>query len=361
MPEALTYIITIPTTTTTVSVRGGGSANNGGVAVPVPIVSLVPIQVAGLVPMIECGSCDCRQLPINCCDKLKVFGRIINDPTVGNIAVAGSSYENDVNDFLFDIQLIGTTVTWTIEKCKTANVDTPGGFQPIATITNNTYGRYNALTTLAGHPTYSGFTINWGRILLVFGIGEYRIVMNSNFSDSIKKCYSTPAFELRAWNCHLADRTVKFEIINAPEIGNCNNDGSIFNMCGLSWFSSIRVPGKLGENTVTKYDELYNKWQNGKMEMVHNEAIQKWKFDSLKFSKPYHDRLKIYMMMALERRVSDYNIFNVDYSIKQLCIVPAGNYEPVDYNSSLPPQSSVTVEFNSGIQNIIASNCCNLK
>lgn len=369
MPDAQSYIITIPTATVAVGVRGGGRANNGDIPDPIPVVSTTPIQLVGLVPMIPCDYIDCRATPSYCCESLKVFGNTQLSPTAPYIlqAVPKSTYENDLNDFYFDVQLIGTSVTWTIEKCnENANVDTPSGWINVATITNNTFGIYEALTTVSGHSTYTGFTVNWGKIILLLGIGNYRIKFSwHSLGSAYSGCFVSPCFVLRKWNCRVANKTVKFECINAAAIGNCDNSGYVFDLCGMNLFSSIRVGGVFGTNTVPKYDTVFNKWggnvKGGYIEQVHDEALPKWKFNSLMISKPYHDRLKIYMMMANERRVSDYNIFNVDHNIKQLSIVKAGGYEPTDYNSSLPPQSIVSVEFNSGIQNLFASNCCNLK
>jgi hypothetical protein len=352
MPESLIYIIPVATTTTPVGPRGGGSSNNGGVLMPVPIVSTIPIQVAGLVPMVRCDVDECRSLPNFCCDRLEAFG----NTTISGIPISSSTYENDLNDWLFDCQLVGTVGTWTIEKCSGKN-----RWSVAATITNNQYGRFQAIGTISGHTTYTGFTVNWGRVLVGLGIGIYRIKFSSNYQEKITCCFVSPEFRLRKFNCVLATRTVKFEVVMPDLIGTHTNTGYLFDFCGMNWASSVRVGGFFGSNTVPTYTEMFNKFQTGQIEHVHAEATQKWKFDSLLLTKEIHDRLKVYMMLAKQTLVSDYNVLNVDYTIKQLPIARAGAYEPTDYNNALPPKSSVTVEFNAGIQNIIASNCCNLK
>lgn len=351
MPEFPIYTIPVATVTVPVGTKGGGSSNNGGVLIPVPVISLIPIQVIGLVPMVACDYTECRSLPANCCEKLNVFGNVISDKPDKK-----STYENDLNDFIFDVQLIGTSVTWSIEKCSGKNTWTN-----VQTITNSIYGNWQQLNTISGHLTYTGFTVNWGTVLYHFNTGIYRIKFQYNYQEKITGCFISPEFNLRQFNCNLAVRTVKFETIAPDTIGNCDNSGYLFDLCGMGWYSSIRVGGFFGTNTISKYNETINKFQTGQMEEVHDEATQKWKFDSLLLSKEIHDRLKIYMMMAKTRFVSDYNILNVDLKIKQLQIIKAGAYEPHDENSALPPKSYVSVEFNAGIQNIIASNCCNLK
>lgn len=359
MPDQEIYTITLPTATVAVSTKGGGSANNGSVDVPVPIISNVPIQVAGLAPMVACDANECRSLPAFCCEKLNVFGNTEMSKTAPYVlrAVTTSTYENDLSDFLFDVQLLGTVVTWSIEKCSGKN-----NWANVATISNQTYGKWQALATISGHTTYTGFTVNWGRVLFVLGIGVYRIKFSYVSRGTIYSgCFVSPEYNLRKFNCDMATRTVKFECIMPDLIGNTNNSGYLFDMCGMSWFSSLRIGGFFGTNTVQKYDETFNKFDTGQMQRVHDEAIKKWKWDSLLLSKPFHDRLSVYMMMAKNTLVSDYNILNVDYTIKQLSIIKAGAYEPTDYNNALPPKSSVSVDFNAGIQNIIASNCCNLK
>lgn len=474
MPNEKAYTITMPTTGMIVHSKGGALSNGGAIGTPIPVISTIPIQVAGLVPMTPCcndavvdstgnyhytdfdagtsninlkingtdygtyvadyhdsnaqikvkidalfvgigiviavtgsgfnrivtltapvgtgslwngyvilptitagsasitsvsnfangsdfGSapgCDCRKTIGACCESLIVFGDIKNSikPPIASQPVQQSTYENDFNDFLFDIQLKGMGATWTIEKCSST------GWSTIVTTNNNVYGVYNALNTIADHLTYTGFTVNWGAIYHAFGYGSYRIKLTySSAGTFYSGCFASPCFNLRKFNCKIADGTIKFEIINASTIGSCDNSGYVFNMCNMNWHSSVRHKGMFGENTVPKYNTEFNKWQNGIIEQVHDEALPKWKFKSKLLTKPYHDRLKIYMMMAQKKFVSDYNILNVDHAIKQMSIEKIGTYEPTDFNTALPPVSMVTVEFNSGIQNLFASNCCNLR
>lgn len=354
--DPLLYVITIPTTTVGIGTKGGGSTGNG-TPPPVPVVSTIPIQVAGLLPMIACDATECRSIPRFCCDRMNVFGQLAPiRPNMPETPVPNSTYENDLNDFLFDLQLQPSSATWTIEKCTSGNT-----FETIATIINNVYGKYQAIGTIVGHPTYTGFTVNWGRVYYAFGVGVYRIKMSWISRLEKTGCFVSPEFFLRRFNCDQATRTVKFECVMPSLIGHHNNSGYIFDFCGMNWFSSCRYPGFFGTNTVPTYNETFNKYQSGQIEHVHNEAIQKWKYDSLLLTKELHDRAKVYMMMAQSTLVSDYNILNVDWAIKKLSIARAGAYEPVDYNNALPPRSHVSVEFNAGIQNIISSNCCNLK
>lgn len=348
--------ITLSTITVATATKGGGVKNNG-TAIP-PVVHLDPKQICGLVPMRDCDSIECRQpLDISCCFKNPVFGNVIS-----GVPVSTSTYENDWNYFWTDMAIYSSnttsaTATWSLEKA-----DSNCTFSKIANLNNNENGIYVALGSISNHKTYTAYYINWGNVLHTYGFGIYRIKVNTAMR-SLAGCLVSDWFDLKAWNCNLARGTVKFETQNAGTIGNANDDGSTFNLCGLIFLDSIRIKGFFGNKQTPQYIEVFDKFQNGELEDIRDEAIRKWTFYSHPISQEYSDRLSIYMMLSINTKVSDYNLNNSDYNIKQLGIRKATAFEPTYYDTKIGGirMAKVKIEFNARIQNLISSLCCDAK
>jgi len=327
--------------------KGGSSTPpNGGVG------RIDPIQVIGLVPMNDCTAEECRSDWELCCYVNTVFGYDVEGE-----AIPGANYENDVNSFLASFPLSvpnpSATITWTLEKCTGVSTWTS-----VATLNNNTLGTYSALNTITGHLMYSGFQINWGKVLDAHGVGRYRIKAVSSYGAIPSACLVSEPFQLLAWDCDRAHGTVKFEAWMTGKIGDVNNDGKIFDLCGMNWYDSIRLPGFFGYEKTSEYLEVIQEYQTGLIARIHDEAVQSFEFISGMCPKTLHDRLKVYGLMADTLKVSDYNRNNSDYNIIQKLVVKDGSYDPEYFDKQRRRLSRVKVQFKEGIQNVIKSNCC---
>lgn len=356
--------IEVPSGTITRDPIGAGTVSTTATEPGVPRVRIDPVQIVGLVPMYSCNATECRENPLErCCDRLPVFGG--DDYAESNIG----SYENDVNSFLVDVSLYtansGSTVaTWYLQKCTGANTWTS-----VTTIVNdNTYGYVWVLGSNTLNPNYTGLRLNWGKVYALHGRGIYRIKLTTS-TRTIVGCLQSAEFNLRPFDCEDAHGTFKFETMSIGQIGAYGRKGKFFNLCGFSpligdpkinsgWYDSIRLPGFFGKEVISDYIEVYNEWQNGKMEQVKNEAKQAYELSIYPIEKDLHDRMKIYGLMADVRQMSDYNINNSDYNIRQVSVKPTGPYEP-KYNDKLwYNKQSVKVKFENGYQHLIKSICC---
>lgn len=334
-----------------------------------PMVNLPMIQVAGLTPLYPCAPDECRSLPeLACCDRLKVFGG------TGLEADRNSppGYEVDFNGWYVDLSLYApnvaaTTVAITLEKCTGQNTWTAQG----NVSGGNIYGFSYALGSVSGHPNYAGCLISWARVLYLHGAGIYRIKFVSTMR-SLTDCQVTEEFQLMPFDCRRAEFTVKFEAYLQGKIGDVHKQGRVFDLCGMTTnfvgglkgagvYDSVRLPGFFGYEKIKEYLEVMVEWQTGLQERVKDEAIQSFMFMSGYFKKDWHDRLKVYALMADTLLVSDYNINNSDYNIDKLAIVKAGNYEPVYQDKNRRRISKVVVEFKAGTQQIIKSLCCPIR
>lgn len=447
-------------------------------------VGPLPLQVAGLVPLGLCNTGDCRDTQQLFCDPLPVFGDGGSVP----------SYSNDFNTFLVDtVNMLGTA-QFVIQKNTNGWFANIGAYNwaTVATLNNNSYGINYALGTIAYHPTYTGYAVNWGAVVQAFGVGLYRIVVNvctnsyatqasntfaaplwnrntapiqvflsakapngtiytlpgftvstnsttasqiayivaqinaatgpsfpftaiatltgwtvsgingssqNNYlfyweyklistdpdiqdgnglltggSAAVSSCVcglQSPAFLLKKWNCFIAAGTVKFESWIQGQVGSTTTPGTLFDFCNISWYDSIRFRGFFGYKKF-KYDEVMLEYgfdlnaPFGKMERVRDKAVPMYQFHSHNLPQWIHDRLAVYAFMSDTLLVSDYNLGNSDYSIKQKNVVKAGGYEPAYLDNKpfdlqtryLQRRSYVTVDFAEGIQSIIKNFCC---
>lgn len=323
-----------------------GITSGGATSSTVARVSRIPEQLIGLVPLISCTESECRTFNGSC---------YIN-PVFGAIAVNTSTYENDLNSF-FVITPLRNPTKWNLQRqdpvLKT--------WATIATMSSApaSYGQLYSYGSITGHATYQGFTINWGFVLSLHGAGIYRIGVKSygtgNRPDRYPFCYVSETFRLLPFNCNVADRTVKFEAYQTGYMGSIDNDGEVFDLCGFTFYDSVRMRGFFGKEK-SNYDVIELEYPTGLIDQVRDEALQKFQWSSELLPKVHHDRLKAYCFMGNKVLVSDYNRNNSDYNIKQKQVVKAGGYEPTYYTRSR--MSKVTVDFKEGIQGAIKSVSC---
>lgn len=332
----------------------GGLILGGSILLSARSITQAAIQICGFIPLVDCNLVECRKFIDSC---------YIN-PVFGKIQSTKSTYENDISTFIVDDQLKRITA-FTLQKkddrlktwSDSVTIFSTNHFaMPFTTgyCTSYAYGFFTA------HPTYVGVQINWGAVLAGKGPGQYRLKVyspttNPRYIVPFPYCLVSEEFLLKPFNCNLADRTVKFEANISGRMGSITTDGQVFDLCNMNYFDSVRVKGFFGFET-TGYDEIMREAQTGLMDRVRDEAIQKFDFIGHPMPKYIHDRLKTYGLMADSTYVSDYNLNNADYDIKQKSIVKAAGYEPKQYQRTR--LQTVRTQFKEGIQSVIKSSSC---
>ena len=346
-----------------------------------PAVSLLPVQVVGLIPIYDCNSEECRELCTSVCGGYKnpVFGEYDS-----GVATPLASYENDFSPFFFNFTLVQqylTTfvVTYTLEKYSA------GAWGTVITFTSaNTYGTLFAIGSMPSHPTYSGVSINWGAVVMDHGAGCYRFKINAVYTSTtwnnnygaepvpipLPLCGVSPIFELEAWDCEKAHGTAKFEVWNTGIVGDPYEDYLKHDLCGIMLYDSIRVKGLLGFPTTPTYKMVNNKWgipKQGLIEHVRDEQIQQWTYKSGLMPEYIHARFSTFAMMSDKMFGSDYNINNSDWTIRRKNIIKTPNsaYEPEWLDETADWQKRdkgfVTVKFERGVQSVEKYNCCSTR
>lgn len=339
-------------------------------------------QVIGLVPLTPCDYEDCRY--DQDCYFLKTFGNIID-----GVPEELPSYENDFNTFLIKYPAYATgkyPFTWIIEKADIPFYDSGNvsewEWNNVAYPIDNTYGPLYKLGDIIGFPAYTMFQVNWGKVLNAFGPGFYRIKADlytrkvvvvivsgipiATLQTEEISCMTSEIFKLDQFSCEKADGTIKFETAITGSIGSIDQYETVFNLCGIKIYDSIRLRGFFGYETTPKYIETLLEHQSGQIDEINNKLLNKFVGKIYRAPKWVHDRLKSYGFMADNILVSDYNINNSDYFIKQKGIRLQGAYEPTYFdNKNFQPDkrhlqrtSDCKADFREDVESVIKSLCC---
>ena len=350
----------------------------------VPPICPEGIQVVGLVPLTDCDKQDCRITSQNECYLNPVFGKIIHG-LLNNTTVSEPSYENDFNTFLADYPIPTTTNTSIYWRLQKADNQFYNGKQwqwnDIAILNDNTYGIFYGLGSIGGFPTYTGYVVNWGEVVLNFGNGIYRIVLETITITSqavtifgstiffpvpqVTMCKASEPFLAREFDCKLAAGTFKVETWLTGNIGSKTENLKVFNLCNIEWYDSVRAYGFFGMEE-GKYEEVILEFQTGQLDTVRKKLTNGYQLFINYSPKWLHDRFKTYALMADTTLISDYNYNNSDYDIKRKGVLNAGSYKPTyldnknfDYKTRYKQRTSkVTVEFRENVESIIKNVCC---
>jgi hypothetical protein len=275
-----------------------------------------------------------------------------------------SELTNDKSSFLFFYPFT-TTSEFTNSSLSRFYIEknVSGTWGTTTLLTGSTYGTYYDFQSLS-QDGYKGFIIHWKNVYNLLGEGVYRFKAISEIYGTTS-CVVSPPYCLKIYSCHGTNGTVKFEANITGKIGKKSgstesqvvdlaSQSQLTDLTGIDWYMSIRVPGFFG-NEKTEYETINIEYENGQINNVRDEAIQKYEFNSGRLPKYVHDQLKVYMFMANRLRVTDFNHNNSDYFVNQKEVVREGGYEP-EYNihSRL---SKVKVVFKDRIQNLIKVIC----
>lgn len=162
-------------------------------------------------------------------------------------------------------------------------------------------GTWNNVTA---QKLYSGFEIEWALVLQMFGYGNYsvraEILIGENEPlEELSECY-----EVREYNCSLADNSVYFEWVQ-----NGETKFGAFDFTGMNWRQYRRVKGKFAQwkPTIEKDSVLYSNYYE---KQVQDSVPNKYVFESELLMYPTTKKLIEDVMLADDIYITDYNTFN---------------------------------------------------
>lgn len=330
---------------------------------------------------VDCN-CDCRQGEYKA-DEI-ADDRFFVLPVFADISCPGD-YFNDTNTFIFLYAGNYNAVTNGDFALETLSSGTPenGTWVKVATLNNNLLGTVEYTTGIC-QINYCGFIISWYNVLTTLGEGIYRFTVNGSYNGATSSyCFFSPPFCLKAFDCKLADGTVKLTTKTCGgTMGSVTEQGVSWSLCctplnggtvpmnpcitsplqpgqtGPGPFNdSLRFPGYFGRETAD-YQETNIKLATGIVQKTRQEAIKNFLLDSDLLPFWFHQRFYSYGLMADNLYISDYNMNNPNYGYKAFSIIRDSSYAIKYSDNSLRMKKIVGLKLKEGIQFTFKDGCC---
>lgn len=221
------------------------------------------------------------------------------------------------------------------------------------------------IVTSCSFINYQGFFLDWRLVFNTYGAGTYRFAVNGHtYGNGVGTtyCFKSNPFCLSQFDCHAADRTVKFEAFyTGGNRGDVNTQGNYWPLsCNDSnpffWADSIRFYGFLGRQTDDiQRDQI--KYQTGTINKVRDELIKKYELHVSPMPQWFHDRFAAYALMADQLYVTDNNYNNANYNLKRFWIVADSGWEPAHVFESRYARIEGSAKFKEGQQFVFSDRC----
>ena len=226
----------------------------------------------------------------------------------------GEWWKNDKSEFLFK-RLVGTdTIDIELWKDGVKVDDLNDGSNGIF---------YNGFASGSSEQQlYVGYLVEWEKVLLLHGVGEYQIKANLNIVGSATT-YESRLFNLCVYSDIAAHQTVRFE---SYQDGNII--GGQFDFTGLNWYQSMRLPGTFGNPTPIYENTRYTTSNpQRKIRQIKDKMSTEYFLKTKKIGWETVQSLIYNGMLANELLFTDYNI-KAETIFRRIGVFPAEIEKP---------------------------------
>lgn len=203
--------------------------------------------------------------------------------------------------------------------------DSGGTFQHETILANSTHGTSIPKGSIADAPLIMGFTVEWKKILSLFGEGFYRI--QAVGSGLVNYTHYSFSFCLKQYDIHRAHGTVRIDWVQEGKSCDVNNWRFRTDYGHGAIPMSIRVLGGFGEKAVT-YTEHETEYQNGNIVQHGTEQSMDYTFRSGNHHYSVHNLLRHVAFPSGKAVVTDYNKNSKDEEMVQIPVLLNGGYKP---------------------------------
>ena len=305
----------------------------------VRIESLIPIQIVGLLP------CNSWSETIH-----QRIGDGLPDSCYCNHVLAEETFtsplNNDVSTFLFKFQSVEQNFDFILQKYENNPFTGVYEWQDLVSLKFNNFGTHFPITSFAGEPQYAGQQVDWRAVLLTYGEGTYRFACKYGFlweGEDLPRGIYSPPLCLKRYSKYSADTTIRIEINTSGNIGSLERVPLEFKLHDYLWYDSVRLKGFFGWAS-TSYEENIIKYQNGMVDTVTDEQLERYQVVTGLIPYYLHERLKTYGLKSDKIYLSDFNRNNENPLLQKFSVKKAGSYEPTYYAKSLLCRVSFEVE-----------------
>lgn len=280
-----------------------------------------------------------------CCVRLFLFGDNSNPTNTAN------KFRNDKTSYLEYYSNDTNSAVMKIQKCS------GGTFVDQHTIIDNTYGTFSDFGEFeADNRKYISIkSINWTAILLSFGEGEYRLIVET--TNILASVVTVPdcsfTYSLRNYSDERANGTVFIRTEPSNVMGNINRPDEVFTYPD-NWNNGIRIPAWFGSDFSDYETETVRYDIDGFEQDLTNDQIQKFRLDTDGLTSMVHNFIKTNMFQANKISMTDYNTDNANRHTETR-VKMDGSYEPRWIKRV--QKAGVSVDFKSALNNLRALNC----
>lgn len=239
-----------------------------------------------------------------CCDdfRLMALAHVTDD----------DEFKNDRSGFLWAFADIISTAVMSLHKC----ID--GAWEEQEALNDDDFGTFYELSFFVNDDgeKYIGYQLNWQDVLIEYGEGLYKVVVDYTLSIGGEGSQETPEYKLQAYTAAIANGTVKVEYYQNGAIGDYADDTKRFDFGTLNWYNSYRLPGFFGFPKST-YTKDYVEYENGQRLWVQDEAEPEYTLKLKPVSAFIHSKLRVDVLQADQIYITDYNSKNADTFIQK--------------------------------------------
>jgi hypothetical protein len=195
---------------------GTATKTTGAVLIPQTDPGAVTLPGASLL----CNFCDCAYTEYAFSD------------------AGADAWKNDKTSFLFRRYAPGDTVALELWKAGTK----------VADVNTSTWGQYYPFGAFPQQPDYTAWLADWKLVADAFGFGTYT-VKAVQVLQGVPSTIESRRFRCSPYDDVVADGTVKIEWWQQGNIIGSAFDFTTLAPIGGGWYSSLRIPGRLGKKT----------------------------------------------------------------------------------------------------------------
>jgi hypothetical protein len=231
---------------------------------------------------------------------------------------------------------IALTVVMNLQKLN----EITGEYESIAVLNDNTYGTYRDLR-IKQNIRPVGYYIQWQKVLLAFGIGEYRLQWDYGTGT-----IETEKYCLEVWSPDAADETVRVDMMFSSIIGDENQE-VVRDFEGVNWFDQVRICNAIFGYPGGSFERETVRQIGGFERPFKIDYKEEYTLVIKSASSDFHKFMRYTLLMADSLKFTDYNSANLAGKHIDINCQINSEYRP-NFNSVSMP---VNVTFIDGFNN----------
>jgi len=261
--------------------------------------------------------------------------------------VGSDPLKNDYYTAVHKRLVASDAFTYEIEK------STGGVFGAGVTLVDGVHGTAIAIDEPSKDAYIHGFTVEWQKILNLFGEGNYRI--KATGTGLVAYEHYSFIFCLKEYTDGLADKTCRFDWTLNGEQPDVNSWRFKAQYTQANIPCSLRVVGLFGYPTA-EYTEKQTDYVNGQTVRHRVETAPSYTFKSGRYWYILHNILMFNAVPSDSLKITDYCKLNKNQDLKQIPVLASSGYAP-NYEANQSLLSRVTLEFRDKQWDFERHNC----